>query len=232
MILLLQEQCRQEWGSEFPKPVKVGFQNGQPIIKFKNHEGDKNPSSYVLGDYRRFVIQGNNGPLGDWFLPDRMTAAEFTDFTARRCGATKVSGAAWTSPAPVRFWTKSNGNSGFLSQMLTAAFYQQPVVGDIAGIRNHQRELLRREVGYMRCFHGPYLMKSAEGFGKTSSHFPAIQDECLTSLQRSLGDVRRYLAPLRSGHINRPSRKPTSFGKQHPEYNRAAVIKSFNSIYE
>jgi hypothetical protein len=71
-----QEQCRQEWGSEFPKPVKVGFQNGEHIIKFKNHEGDKNPSSFVLGNYRKLVIQGNNGPLGDWFLPDHMTAAD------------------------------------------------------------------------------------------------------------------------------------------------------------
>jgi hypothetical protein len=75
------------------------------------------------------------------------------------------------------FWTKSKGNSDFLSQMLTAPFYQPPVVGDIAGIRNHQRELLRREVGYVRCFHGSYLIRSAEGFGKTSSHFPEIQDE-------------------------------------------------------
>jgi hypothetical protein len=61
IILLLQELCRQEWGSEFPKPVKVGTPGGQPIIKFENHEVDRNPSSYVLGDHRKLVILGNNG---------------------------------------------------------------------------------------------------------------------------------------------------------------------------
>jgi hypothetical protein len=109
MILFLQEQCRQEWGSEFPKPVKVGTQNGQPIIKFQNHETDCNPSSYVLGDYRKLVIQGTNGPSDDFFLPERMTAAEFIDFAARRCGAFNVWGAAWTSPAPTKSRATSKG---------------------------------------------------------------------------------------------------------------------------
>ena len=115
--------------------------------------------------------------------------------------------------------------------MLTAAFYQQPVVGDITGIRNHQRELLRREVGYMRCSPGPYLMKSAEGFGKTSSHFPEIQFEMF-----DIASAQPWGSPALFGcfafrSYQQAEEKANEFREQHPECNRAAVIKSFHSIY-
>jgi hypothetical protein len=59
----------------------------------------------------------------------------------------------------------------------------------------------------------------------------------LTSLQRSLADLRRYLAASRSGRINRPRRKPTSLGNnirnatgrrqdleaKHPEFTNTIV---------
>ena len=179
IILLLQEQCRQEWGSEFSKPVKVGTQDGQPIIKFQNHEADSNPSSYVLGDYRKLVIHGNHGPSGDLFLPEHMTAAEFIDFSARRCGAPKDSAVAWTSPAPAKFSAKTKGRSDFFAEILTMPFYEQSVLGDFIEIRNHQRKLLRQMVGLVRGGSGSYLIKSAEGFGKTSSHFSEIKADML-----------------------------------------------------
>jgi hypothetical protein len=110
-----------------------------------------------------------------------------------------------------------------LSQMLTAAFYQQRVVGDITGIRNHQRELLRREVDCMRDFHGPYLMKSAEGFGKTSSHFPEIQYEMF-----DIASAQPWGSPALFGCCAFRSYQQA---EEKAKCNRAAVIKSFNLIY-
>jgi hypothetical protein len=203
IILLLQEQCRQEWGPEFPKPVRVGIQDGQPIIKFQNHEEDRNPSSYVLGDYRKLVIQGNNGPPGDWFLPDHMTAAEFYGFTARRCGATRVSVAAWESQPPPRPWMKSNGKSDYVSKFVIA----HPV-GDFTEIRDHQRGLLRWQIGQVRVWCGSYLIKSAEGFGKTSSHFGYIENDML-DIAMELAPSRPDGKPLQRAGIRKPSHKRT-----------------------
>ena len=101
----------------------------------------------------------------------------------------------------------------------------------LTGIRNHQRELLRREVGYMRCSPGPYLMKSAEGFGKTSSHFPEIQFEMF-----DIASAQPWGSPALFGcfafrSYQQAEEKANEFREQHPECNRAAVIKSFHSIY-
>jgi hypothetical protein len=231
MILLLQEQCRQEWGSDFPKPVKVGIQDGQPIIKFQNHEADRNPSSYVLGDYRKLVIQGNNGPPGNWFLPDHMTAAEFYDFTARRCGATRVSGAAWESQPPPRPWKRSNGKSDFFSRMLMTHFKKRLVTGDFAEIRSHQREMLGRGLIQVRGFCDSYLIKTAEGFGKTTSHFQCIKGEMLDIAMALPSDSPEPFGCFACRSYQQAEQKADEFRRANPDYHWPVAIKSFNSIY-
>jgi hypothetical protein len=116
--------------------------------------------------YRRLVILGNNGPSGDLFLPDRMTAAEFTDFTARRCGASKVSSAVWASRPPTKPWGKSNGKTGFVSQMVIAPFNRPPVAGDLTEIRHNQRKLLRQKIDFIAFIPIHISSKRRRGSGK------------------------------------------------------------------
>ena len=55
-LTILQAICASEWGTEYPKPVSVEDQKDDALIRFTNHENDKNPSSIVLGDYRQVAL--------------------------------------------------------------------------------------------------------------------------------------------------------------------------------
>ena len=178
-ILIMQEQCRVEWVSEFPRPVKVLYQSGEPIIKFQNHQGDKNPSSYVLGEHRKLVILGNGGPTGDLYLPDHMNASEFVEFALMRCGVITIPAASLAAPVPGKSEKRAKAKRSLFEEMVTKRFNNQPIHPTKPEIQNCQRELLKQAIGHVRCSDMSYLIKSAEGFGKTTSHFLPVEDEML-----------------------------------------------------
>ena len=90
LIQLLQEECVEEWG-EYPKPVQVSQQHNDWVIKFRNHSGDKKPSTIVIGSYRHLLINGRHD-FGDknFFLPDHMTANELIDHLAIQTGVATI----------------------------------------------------------------------------------------------------------------------------------------------
>jgi hypothetical protein len=85
-IMLLQDLCSCEWGMEYPKPVSVGQQNGELVIQFQNHAGDRKPSTVCVGPNRRLLLAGRHELQGDFHLPDNMTADEFVRHVQCRCG--------------------------------------------------------------------------------------------------------------------------------------------------
>jgi hypothetical protein len=82
MLLALQDQCAAQWG-EYPRPVSIQTQDGQWLFKFKNHEADKNPSTFVLGNYKRLMINGTNAFSREFFLPDEMSAQVLGNYLSR-----------------------------------------------------------------------------------------------------------------------------------------------------
>jgi hypothetical protein len=115
--------------------------------------------------------------------------------------------------------------------MLTAPFYQQPVVGDITEIQNHPRELLRQTVGHVRDFCDSYLIKTAEGFGKTSSHFYLIEDEMLDIAMALPWGSPEPFACFACRSYQQAEQKANEFRRKNPGAHWAVVIKSFKSIY-
>jgi hypothetical protein len=57
MLAALRAECASEWG-DYPYPTSIEQQQGQWLFKFKNHANDQNPSSLVLGGYRKLEIRG------------------------------------------------------------------------------------------------------------------------------------------------------------------------------
>jgi hypothetical protein len=159
-----------------------------------------------------------------------MTAAEFTDFTARRCGASKVSSAGWASQPPTKPWGKSNGKTGFVSQIVIAPF-NRPPVGDLTEIRHHQQELLRKKVGLVRDFTVSYLIKTAEGSGKPSSHFHLIEVEIFDLAIALPWGAPELFACIACRSYEQAAQKADEFRRNDPDKHWAVVIKSFNLIY-
>src|SRR5215212_3453513 len=58
MLEVLVEVCAAEWG-EYPEPVAIDQQNGEWLLRFRNHAGDANPSTIVVGGHRRLLVKGN-----------------------------------------------------------------------------------------------------------------------------------------------------------------------------
>ena len=87
MVALLQQFCRDEWGSDYPKPVEVGRQGDEWKINFKNHPDDKKPSSVVIGCQRMLLLNGRHF-FGShrFFLPDGMSAKELCEHVTARLG--------------------------------------------------------------------------------------------------------------------------------------------------
>jgi hypothetical protein len=77
---IVRHACEDQWGTPYPSAMKIGFQDGEAIIHFANHPGDKNPSSIALGDFKKLRILGRNRPEGDFYLPGDCTANEFVSW--------------------------------------------------------------------------------------------------------------------------------------------------------
>ena len=178
------------------------------------------------------MILGNNGPSGDFFLPDHMTAAEFIEFRREKMWSIQSFGRGMDVTSTAKFSAKTKGRSDFFAEILTKPFYEQPVVGDFIEIRNHQRELLRQMVGLVRGGSGSYLIKSAEGFGKTTSHFSELRDDMRAiALAQPPGSPIEIFGCFAFRSYEQAEQKANEFRERNPDCN-AAVIKSFNLIYK
>ena len=86
MLQELSVMCQLEWGTDFPKPVSMEKINGEWIIRFRNHGGDRTPSTVGRSNFVTLLICGSNAPSGEFRLPGSLTAQELGDHLAHRFG--------------------------------------------------------------------------------------------------------------------------------------------------
>ena len=79
---LIRDACEAEWDAPFPRAENIGIEGGEVIIRFANHAGDKNPSTFVKGKFRRLEVCGNNDFDRDFYLPGDLTASELASWAA------------------------------------------------------------------------------------------------------------------------------------------------------
>jgi hypothetical protein len=59
MLDMLREICVAEWQSEYPKPASIRIQDGQWLMNFHNHEGDKNLQRLFWGIIGNYYWRGS-----------------------------------------------------------------------------------------------------------------------------------------------------------------------------
>jgi hypothetical protein len=213
MIQLLQELCYDDWGTEFPKPVGIGKQNGDRRINFKNHEMDKNPATFVLGNFRMLDILGSP-PRDDrqLFLPDGMTANEMVNYVAARCGHVTLPPLPLSLPSIITATPPGeepsrcdNMNPGLLArykakprlpidQMLVRNieknFSLESTELSTENILTEYRRRLQRSIDALwflllnRCV----VIKSVEGIGKSTIRIRKLFEEMMEAVNSSLDD--------------------------------------------
>lgn len=75
----LSARLKAEWGTEYPKPVQISSQGGENVVHFKNHAGDRNPSTIIRGTYRKLLVCGANAPAEALRMPDGWTLDDVLD---------------------------------------------------------------------------------------------------------------------------------------------------------
>ena len=75
----LQLRLREDWGSDYPMPVELLEEGGENVLLFRNHAGDKNPSTVIRGPYRHLLLFGANAPKGPFSMPDGWTLDDHLD---------------------------------------------------------------------------------------------------------------------------------------------------------
>lgn len=182
LVPLLQEECRMEWGGEYPKPVVISQQHGDWIIKFKNHTGDKNPATIVIGQHRRLMIKGRH-EFGDqqFYLPDHMTANDLVDYLLHRTGQTP------TNPSPEQSNQRQPNTldtinyrlPGFhdYSELLRRQFREPLSDKPIQELKDRYRGKLWHQFFSSRDFSDKIVIISGEGIGKTSTLLPLLSYE-------------------------------------------------------
>ena len=70
------------------------------MFRFRNHENDANPSTYVRGEYHEVQVEGGGHSLDGrhFFLPEGLTAQGFGDHLAIRFGFDRP---PMSGPAPM-----------------------------------------------------------------------------------------------------------------------------------
>ena len=210
VVELLDEICSAEWG-EWPKPVGVEIQNGEWLLRFRNHKGDRNPSTIVLGDYRQLQLNGMHG-FGErqFFLPDQMTAQELGNHLAERLGweLLQEGSEAGGRPNPDR------------------VLIHNATVTDSDIAKRAYRAALVREVAQRSDLGDVVLIQSVEGIGKTTAHLSILANEALNDALTYGDDIERFAAFAFRSRAQ-ANEKAQEFGHAHP----VRVIKTFWEHY-
>ena len=184
MLEELRFSCECEWGPDsHPFPVEIGRQNDEWIFKFRNHAEDQNPSTFVLGNYRKLQLNGHHTFTKEFYLPDHMTAQEIGNHLALRFGekplpettsaSSELGSIQEIAPPPVGGWEaycarKREPLQVELGQRLSRGF-PEAISGDRRELKGTYRRKLDPTLSQALDHRLPRLIKSVEGIGKTSA---------------------------------------------------------------
>jgi hypothetical protein len=232
MLEMLQEICAGEWQSAYPKPATIERQNGEWLIKFYNHEHDQNPSTIALGEHRRLLLAGRHSYSRDFYLPDQMTAQELGNHVYARCG-----GHITTAPAPVlaRKLTQSELSTQppqcWIAAMGDSLSNPVDIIQPRDQLAQTYRKNFTRIISNLRVFSNPYVIKSVEGFGKTTGHFPLIASEAFdgaVASYRGENVIQRFGCFAFRSH-EQACQKAAEF---RTTGRNAIVVQGFRRVYE
>jgi hypothetical protein len=227
------EECSQEWG-EYPQPVGITNQGGEWRVNFKNHADDQNPSTIVMGDHRKLMVNGRHHFSNDFYLPDGMTAQELVDYAYYRCGMTPTTppqdktaiASLNCSPEheddPVQS-SINNMVAKFADGIDQAQSHEQ--------LTNAYRQRFANIVNNVRVFADqcPVLIKSVEGLSKTTSHFRLIKMESFDDAVEAYNSNAHRFGCFAFRSYEQTEQKAKEF---RAAGGHAVVIEGFQHSYE
>jgi hypothetical protein len=203
-LVLLQQMCSNEWGT-YPKPVQIGTQGQDWIIRFKNHANDKKPSTFVLGEYRKLELLGAGHDLqGNYFLPDNLSANEIVEHIRRRSGQEPVGTEERPGFKQGEQPTKFNSPWEELRALAAIPFeaqYRMALERDWpeplsesprSDVIHKYRAKLSQSASAIRFGDNDVILVSVEGAGKTTAHLPILADEALDTAIDRQDDIERF----------------------------------------
>jgi hypothetical protein len=236
----IQECCRAEWGSEYPKPSAVRIEGGEWTINFWNHANDKKPSTFVKGSYRRLKLNGAHSFTQEFYLPDHMSADELCESlteesyrqTEEAFGQTEnvpclpspeIPPFLTSRDQPRRNWIESQIDS------IHSSFAKRILERDPESIKSIHRQRLWSAVREARLFEAPIVLRSAEGIGKTTGVLGELALEIL-DLAMSIYPKQRF-ACIACRSIEQAEAKAEEYSKSGKDRN-AVVMMSVQSHYK
>jgi hypothetical protein len=167
----------------------------------KNHEHDANPSTLVLGGYRRLQLNGRHAFTQAFYLPEGLTAQDLGDLLALRFGAGPSPSAAGGESSSGESSSKENVRSGgplhLQCRRAWARGFREPVSENANGLRKRYRDKFGLILVQATAFdREPMLLTSGEGIGKSTALLRLLAasafDRALTRRQASA--TRKFVA--------------------------------------
>lgn len=206
MFATVREMCRSEWG-EYPALAEISQEGGEWVFLFRNHPSDQRPATIVRGDHNRLLIQGSGHQLvGEFYLPDGLTAQELGDYAARCHGALinpEVGQDREGDTAPqigsgdAITFADLKRNRDFpmdaFRKRTERAFPEALNDRGTAELQRRYRDKLRAAVRDARIFEAPIVIRSPEGIGKTRAQVDILAAEAFDDAMRD-DEVERFAA--------------------------------------
>jgi hypothetical protein len=218
LLKKLEALCQTHWGTEYPKPVKLVDDGGENVVFFRNHAGDRRPSTVLRGSYRHPLFCGHNIPEGPFWLPDGLTLDETLD-SFRSSGTAKPT--PLSTVKPYDWW-----ESVFLRRAHSKEAAQTTLATLIPGLTRS----------------GQFAwIKSVEGIGKTRSllrEVPQQRYDDLVAVHLGEGESHGFLV-IACRSYEQAGSMCEQFNKIHTEIAfpdseplfAGTVLKSFSRIY-
>ena len=246
VLAAIQDLCRQEWGSEYPKPVAYEWRNtGSYCINFQNDEHDKHPATFVFGQNRTINFRGEQQISDLKFLPDGMTADEIVKHCIERFNpivdADTTTNDAVKDTEPPSSEPDDQGETQSVRQGFDLEYLAQRSPSWVSRIRlpthgvdrEELKRLSRRKLSdliYRRDSNRDTLVKGPEGLGKTTAYYPILANKAWDENQGT-GSNRFSAIACRSYEQAEDKLSEYLRQKTYPEQG-GQLIKGFNRHYQ
>jgi hypothetical protein len=236
MVNELASMCRIEWGSEFPKPIRMLKERGHWIIHFQNHPNDRTPSTIAKDDFTTLLILGHSAPSGPFTLPGGLSADELGDYLGRRfgllCDEAHVSAVQRSPESNLPYFQRLKADAGktFKQTYEESASRSFPHVSScpVPELLGLYRQRLWRYFNHAMSFRGDMMCVSAEGIGKTWALFDLMELKALdTAMNQNGVKIRFFVFAFRSR-----AQAEEKAAEYSNDYRRAFVLKPFWTHYE
>jgi len=198
----LSQVCHALWG-DYPKPVTISDQSDGYAINFQNHEKDQNPSTVVVGEYDRLIINGRGleAHRQDYLLP--LSANELIEYFLDL-------GHLVITPSEARA-------QNFIEKRFHAAVARNPTPAKV-------RAILPSLAGTAARASGSCCILSGEGAGKSSS----ILSKIITEDEPDEGVIM-----VASKSYEQAEEQCNSFNDRYAgSIYRGIVVHSFSNMYK